>query len=476
MTQEPFLLPGPAQTMSQGIAALRTLLPGQVVLPADPEWQASRMAWSVGVDQQPVAVVDVRTAADVVAVVRLARSIGVSVTAQPVGHGATTALNGAILLRTSGLDELMIDPVRRVARLGAGVRWGALLNAAEEHSLVGLVGSSNDPSVVGLCLGGGLSWFGRAFGLSANDVLAVEAVNADGDAVRVTADGDPDLFWALRGGGGEFAIVTAIELALHAAAELTGGRLLWPIAHAGAVLERFLEITQDAPDNFSIWANLLQFPPLPEVPDPLRGGSFVSVDVTCLGPVDEVQRLLAPMRTLPTPLLDSVGPVSIGQIDTIAAEPTDPMPSRHMSLLLRRFDLDAAAALVEAVGIDSGSMLTSVQLRHLGGALARSVDGGGAVDVVEEPFQILGLGVPVTPQADIAIQADLARLKTAMARYSSGRTSFNFLHPGENRIKAHTPQTLARLRAIKAQRDPHGVIRGNFPLTARPAGEQSADQ
>jgi len=466
MTQESVVTGGAASISPQELDSLRRLAPGRVTVPGDSQWPAARLGWSVNVDQQPLAVVEVLDAADVCAVVRYARSIGVGITAQPVGHGATTAINGSILLRTGALDEIRVDADAATAHVGAGVKWGALLAATQQHSLVGLVGSSNDPSVVGLCLGDGLSWFGRAFGLSANDVLAVDMVTPDGEQVRVTAQSDPDLFWAVRGGGGEFGIVTSIDLALHPAPELTGGRMLWPMERASDVFARALELTRDVPETCTIWANLLQFPPFPEVPEPLRGGRFVSVDVTYLGPLAELDRILRPLREVRPPVIDLVGPVEISHIDVIESEPVDPSPSLHTAALLRRCDGDTINALVEAVGADSGSTLTSVQLRQLGGAMARAGDGAGAAGAIDEPFMVFALGVPMTPALEEAIHADLARLDAALAPYAADRGCFNFLRPHDDRSRAHTPETLARLRALKAERDPDGLIRSNFPLSA----------
>ena len=185
----------------------------------------------------------VRDVEDVVAAVTCAARHGLSVSAQPVGHGATEALTGTVLLRTGALQEIEIDAERRVARVGAGVKWGALLAAVEPTGLIAPAGSSPDPSVVGFTLGGGLSWFSRSIGTAAENVEAFEVVDASGTARRVTAASDPDLFWAMCGGGGDFAIVTALELRLTAAPPVVGGRMMWPIEMAYPVLHAFRAAT-----------------------------------------------------------------------------------------------------------------------------------------------------------------------------------------------------------------------------------------
>jgi FAD/FMN-containing dehydrogenase len=212
---------------------LRGLLPGKVVVPGDAAWEAARTPWVVNVDQQPRAVVNVTDAMDIVTVVRFAYDCGLTVAAQPGGHGGTRALDDTILLRTRGLGGIEVDVDARVARVGAGVKWGELMAALDGTGLTGLMGSTPDTTVVGLSVGGGLSWFGPAYGLAADSLIALEVVDAHGDLVRVTAHSDPDLFWALRGGGGDFGIITAAEVALHPAAEVYGVRLMWPLVARG---------------------------------------------------------------------------------------------------------------------------------------------------------------------------------------------------------------------------------------------------
>ncbi len=361
------------------LAELVTALPGKVTLPGDEGWEASRLGWVVSVDQQPDAVVAVTEAADVVTAVRFAASRGFVVAAQPVGHGATEAISGTILLRTRGLQGIEIDPEAKTARVGAGVKWGELLAVSGEYGLTGLAGSSPDPTVVGFSVSGGLSWFGRSHGLAAHSIRAIELVDATGELRRITAESDPDLFWAVCGGGGDFGIVTALEFQLYDAPHVYGGRLLWPIAMARPVLKAFRDISRTAPDELTMWAHLLQFPPIPEVPEPMRGKAFVSVDLTYLGSAEDAEALLMPLRTIPAMWMDTTGTVPLSELGSICQEPLDPMPAMETSGLLRDFDDAAIDALLNAAGPDSGSPLVVVQVRHLGGALARGSEDAGPV-------------------------------------------------------------------------------------------------
>jgi hypothetical protein len=443
---------------------LHELLPGKVVVPGDAGWDAARLPWIVNIDQQPRAVVTVDSAADVVAVVQFARANGLTVAAQPGGHGGTRALDDTILLRTRGLGGIEVDVDSATARVGAGVKWGELMTALDGTGLVGLAGSTPDTTVVGLSVGGGLSWFGRAYGLAADSLIALEVVDANGELTRVTAESDPDLFWAIRGGGGDFGIITAAEVALHPAATIYGGRLMWPIEHAADVLRAFQKVTASAPDELTVWFHLLRFPPLPDIPEPIRGGSFVSFDLTYLGDAATAEELIAPVRALRAPILDTLGPVLPSALGDILQEPLDPMPALERSRLLPALPDAAIDALLGVAGPDAESMLMIVQLRHLGGALARPAAHPGAVGTVDEAYQLFLLGIPAVPELVEPLLGQLAEAEQAMAPFASDRRMFNFLGGAADPTEAFTPDALERLRTIKAERDPFGVIRSNRPL------------
>jgi FAD binding domain len=462
MTTEQHIAP---TTLTSSLDELRALVPGKVVTPQDADWQTARMAWVVNVDQQPLAVVTVDEPADVVSVVRFARANGLTVAAQPGGHGGTRAVDDTILLRTRGLGGIQVDVEGRTARVGAGVKWGELMAALDGTGLTGMAGSTPDTTVVGLSVGGGMSWFGRAYGLAADSLLALDVVDADGELVRVTADSDPDLFWAIRGGGGDFGIITAAEVQLHPAETIYGGRLMWPIEHAPEVLRAFQTVTASAPEELTVWFHLLRFPPIPEIPEPLRGGSFVSFDLTYLGEGCLAEKLIAPLRAaLPAPMIDTMGDVATSALGDILREPLDPMPALEESRLLPELPDAAIDALLAMAGPEASSLLTIVQLRHLGGALARPAAHPGAVGTVQENYQLFVLGIPAVPQLVEPLKAELGAVAQAMAPFVSDRQMFNFLGMGADPSTAFAPEALERLRAIKSERDPMGVIRSNRPV------------
>lgn len=449
---------------------LAALLPGQVARPGEAAWDQLRLGFNLAVDQQPVAVVTVEDEEDVVASVRWAAEHGATVTAQPAGHGATPAITGAVLLRTRGLRDIVVDPVRRVARVGAGVKWGELLAASAPHGLTGLAGSTPDTTVAGFSLSGGLSWFGRAYGLAAHSIVGIDLVDATGERRWVTATSDPELFWAMRGGGGDFGVAVALEIALHPAAHVYGGRLMWPVEMARPVLNLFAKVTSTAPEELTMWTHLLQFPPLPMVPEPMRGRSFVTVEATYLGSAEEAERLIAPFRRIPALWADTMDTVQLTELGAICAEPEEPLPAMEYSGRLTHFDEAAVDALLRAVGPDSGSPLLVVQLRHLGGALARATAADGPAGALTEPYQLMELGVPMMPELVPAIQAAFARTGDALAGHLSGRTSFTFLGSDDDPSRAFTDESLRRLRETKRRVDPGRVIRSNRPVLREDVG------
>ncbi|MCO5995979.1 FAD-binding oxidoreductase [Actinoallomurus rhizosphaericola] len=429
------------------LTTLRSVVRGRVVLPGDPGFDAARRPWNLAVEQPVAAVVEAADADDVAALVRHARSAGLSIATQPNGHGATGRTEGTILLRTGRLDALEIDPAARRARLGAGVSSGRLQAAVAPYGLTGLPGSSPVVSVTGVALGGGLSWFGRAHGWVADSVAAFDVVDTEGHQRHVTARTDPDLFWALRGGGGDFAIVTALELALYPAPRLFGGRVLWPAEHAPDVLEAYRRITATVPEELTAWLDLLHFPG--SVP-------MVAVDVTHLGAEEEAREFLRPLDRLPAPVSDGRRVMPVSELGAITAEPTDPGAGLSRGELLTDLDDVAAKTLLA----DPIAPLLSAQIRHLGGAFTRPSDTPHGS--LTEPYALYLFGLPTDPATARAVTTRQRAYAESLP--VSGRKPLTFLNPGETAADAFAPAALTRLRDIKRRRDPHDVFRSNVPV------------
>ncbi|TQM33257.1 FAD-binding oxidoreductase [Nocardia bhagyanarayanae] len=447
------------------VLALRAGLDGALTLPGDNGWELAARAWNLSVAQRPRAVLAARVAADVVTAVRFARDHSLQISAQPSGHGATGALDETILIRTAAFDDVWIDADARVARVGSGVTWAQLQSELDGTGLTGLIGSSPDVTVVGSCLGGGLSWLSRPFGTGASSLRAVELVDASGRHRWVSDDKDPELMWALRGGGGDFGIVTAVELDLFPAPRITGGRLVFPAEQAAQVLRAFTAVTSLAPDTLSLWAAVMHFPPLPFLPEEIRGRSFCFVDAVHVGGRDELATLLAPVRQAGTVLRETVRPLRPSEIGTVCEEPAEPSPATHTAMGLSVVDDEVIDRILRLAGPGTGTPLTQVQIRHLGAALRRPV--AGAAGRIDAEYLVSALAMLPEPTLAGPVAAAMTQLREAMAPWDAGPTVLSMLGPHEEVTAAFDEPTLARLRRVKATVDPSGVIRGNYPLAGK---------
>lgn len=443
----------------------RSELRGPVHLPVDAEYRNACAPWNRAITQRPIAVVEAADLDDIVTLVRLADRHGWKVTAQPSGHGAADDLADSVLVRTNRMDEIWIDADLGIARVGAGIRWGQLLRALDGTGRVALAGSNPDVSVVGYLLGGGLSWFGRRYGVASSTLRAVEIVDASGRARWVTDNQEPDLMWALRGGGGNYGIVTRVEIDLPHEPTLNGGKLTYPISHASSVLEAFAAVTCGAEDGLTCWATLMHVPDLPDIPTPARGQSFVTIDLTQLGGMSQLDAVLAQLRQAGPVLGDTVGPISIGDLHTVAAEPTEPAPALDWSTTLSVLDAATMDTVVAEAADRTRTPLTAVQIRHLGAALATAdPNRPGAFDHLDGHYLLHAFGVPAVPDLEVAVACALRDLIAATRPHAAGRTAPTFLGTGMTLADAFDAATLDRLRDVKTRSDPHERFRGNRPL------------
>lgn len=447
--------------------ALRAMVEGEVVLPGDEAWDVARRAWNLAVDQQPAAVVFPAGADDVTAVVEHAVRRGLRIAVQGTGHGAAARggdLRATLLLNMARLTGVEIDPEARLAHVGAGALWGDVAAAAAAHGLAGLAGSSRDVGVVGYVLGGGMGWLARRYGLASESVRAFRVVTAAGEQRRIDADDEPDLFFALRGGGGSYAIVTGLEIELYPVREVYAGSLYWPIERATDVLGRYLEWVEAVPDELTSLGRILHYPDLPVLPEPIRGRSFVAVEAAFLGPEAEGDALIAPLRALGGVAMDTFSIIPAAALADVHGDPPGPVPGVGDGTLLGPLDADALAALVDVAGPGSGTPILSIEVRHLGGALARPRPGHGALGTVPGRFGMFAVGFAPTPEAGAAVGAAIDRLLAALAPWSAGRTYLNFAERPGAAARAFSGDALRRLRDIKAAYDPADLILANHAV------------
>jgi hypothetical protein len=445
------------------VEALRAALAGAVFGPADAGWDAARQAWNLAVDQRPAAVAFPVTDADVVTVIDFARAEGLRVAPQGTGHGASALapLDGAILLNTSRMRGVRIDAHMRRARVRAGALWGDVTLPASAYGLAPLSGSSADVGVVGYTLGGGLSWLARKHGLACNSVTAIELVTADGRLLRVDAETEPELFWALRGGGGAFGAVTALELDLLPVTDVYGGAMFWPWERAAEIFDAYAEWAASVPDEVTSLIRLLQVPSLPDVPAPLRGRRLVGVEAVVLGHEPYRRELLEPLRAF-GPELDLFAEMPPAGLVELHNDPKHPVPGMGDSRLLASLPGEAIDALLALAGPGSGSPLLSVELRALGGALARP--GGGALASLDAAYAAYAVGMVTGAEAAMEIDGALARLWRGLAPWQADQGFQNFAGPPAGSDRFFDAATNARLRAVKARLDPDDLFLAKHPI------------
>ena len=439
---------------------------GRVVAPVDAGWDAARQAFNLTIDQQPALIAYPASAREVAEVVSFARERELTVAPQRTGHnaGPLGSLERTILLKTDDLGGVEIDASARRARVGAGMKWAHVVPQASEMGLAALHGSTPDVSIAGYSLGGGLGWYGRKHGLATNSITALEIVTADGELRRVDHDHESDLFWALRGGGGNFGVVTALEFDLYEVPELYAGVMFFPFERASEVLHAWHGLTADLPDEMTTVGRVMQFPPLEEIPEPMRGQSFAIVEGFFLGSEADGRDLLAPVRDL-GPAMDTFATMPPVGITEMHMDPPDPAPFVSDTQLLDGLTPGAIDDFVAVVGPESDSILTSVELRHTGGALGRMQDHHGALARLAGSYVMFGGGIAMDPAMTAAHEAQLALLTDALRGYEVGQYA-NFVEHATNTGGFFPDEIYARLQRIKGEYDPDGVFRANHAIEA----------
>jgi hypothetical protein len=445
---------------------------GRVATPGDPGWDEARVAWNLAADQRPSAVAFVESAGDVAKVVAFAASHGLRVAGQSTGHGAVPLppLDETILVKTERMRGIEIDPQERTARVEAGVLSAELAEAAAGHGLSSLPGSSPDVGVAGYTLGGGLSWLGRQYGFACNNVNAIELVTAAGEAKTVDATGEPDLFWALRGGGGGYAIVTALHLALLPVAEVYGGILIFPAELGAAAFRAYREWAAGTPDEVTSIARLLRPPPVPDVPEPLRNKPLITIDAAFLGEREQGESLIAPLREIGEPIMDSFDTMPAAGLCRIHMDPEHPVPGLGTHAPIAELPDEAIDAFVaNGPGPETGSTLLLAELRQLGGALGRHSEGSGALEKLDFPFVMSAIGSLMAPGSEETVPRDLDRIAAAMEPWTAPGGYFNFAERPCDADAILPAETCARLAEVKRRYDPDNRIVANHAVTLDPA-------
>ncbi len=453
-----------ADQLATTVNALKSRLGDRVVGPEDPGWDEARRAWNLAVDQHPAAVARPESAEDVVAAVEVARRHGLRVAPQGTGHGAPprASLERSVLVDTSRMNAVEIDPERRRARLEAGAQWQHVVPAAAEHGLAALSGTAPDVCSTGYALGGGVGWMVRRYGFACNSIRAAEMVTADGRQVRADTDSEPELFWALRGGGGSFGVVTALELELFPVRELYAGVLFWPQERAAEVLGAWHEWAAGVPDEMTSIGRLVNVPPLEEIPEPVRGRSFVMVEAAWIGDEAGGSEQLAALREL-GPEMDTFAMIPPTGLGALHMDPPEPVPGAGDGVLLGDFPAEAIDAMVATVGPGTDSPLVSIEVRHLRGAAERSDPAHGVRDALDASYALFAVGMAMNDAMKQTVVQRLDRLQAALAPWAAG-SLLNFAERPLDPAGLFTDDAYRRLREVKSKYDPDNLIQANHEI------------
>lgn len=435
-------------------------------------YEAATQVFNLFAPVSPAAAVTARSVDEVRTAIGRARAAALGVRVHATGHAAATArpMDDALLIRTELAEDVTVDPHRRIARIPAGARWGAVVEAAAPYGLAAPHGSSPTVGAIGYLLGGGLSMYARHTGLAANSVRAIELVTADGELRRVDEDHDPELFWALRGGGGGLGAVTAVEVALFPVAGVVTGAAFWSAAHAERLLPLWRAWTERAPGEATTSIRVMNLPELPEVPEVLSAGPVLCLDGVVVAPGEDdlatarrqAEALLAPLRAAADPLLDTwheAGPLAVPETHM---DPPEPVPVLGDHLLLGELGDEGIAAFLRATVDRPHSALTVAELRQLGGGLAEAAAGSGALGRLDARFAYSGAGVPGFGGTEEEIRAHCAEVRAALGPWDTGRTTPTFVASLEQPQGHLTPDAVLAADRVRARVDPEGVFRGDI--------------
>jgi hypothetical protein len=449
---------------SVNVGPLRDAVQGDVVVAADAGWDEARRAWNLMADQSPELVVIANDVKDIAATVRFGAANGLRVAVQSTGHGATSLgeLSGAILLRTPRLDAVSVDPEARIAQVQAGTKWRDVISSAGEHGLVCLHGMSGGVGVAGYTLGGGIGWLARREGFASSHVRSFQVVTADGDELHVDAEHEPDLFWALRGGGGSPVVVTALELELFPLHEAFAGAVCWPLEHGGEIAHAYHQWIASVPDTVTSTLKLMRFPSVPQVPEPFRGQALAVITLAFTGSEADGNELVAPLRAVAAPYLDTLATLPAPALGNISGDPQDPTPGVGRAVLLDELTGAAVDTYLELAGPGVQSPLTSLELRHLGGALRSTSPDWSAAGPLDSDALVYGVGAAVTPEVGVALGAALDDVSRRFAPWTGERrTLLTFDERGPGLRGTLPPTAVDRLASITAKYDPGGVLLAN---------------
>lgn len=452
------------------VDSLRAQLRGTVLLPGDADYDEARKAWNLSFQHHPALIVRAKTANDIAAAVRFAREAELPVAVQATGHGVARPADGALLIITSDMNGVEVDAETRTAWVEAGVLWGKVLEKAQAVGLAPLLGSSPDVGAVGYTLGGGMGWLARRYGLAADSVQYFEVVTADGEIVHASDTENPDLFWGLRGGGGSLGIVTGMAITLYPVTTIYGGSLIYPAEQAKALYTFFRQWIANMPDEMTSSIGLMNLPPLPQIPEFLRGRSVVMVRAAYAGDPEAGAALIQQWLDFMPPIANMFRPMPFSEVGSISDDPSDPTPGLSVGVWMRELTDEAIDTIIQYGMAAHGSPLVFTEIRHAGGAIAKVNSSATAYSNRESALLLQMLAMTPTPEAFEGARQFQGQFQRAMQPVLTGGVYLNFLEGDEKQARtqdAYTPEKYRRLQEIKAKYDPDNLFSHSFDV--RPA-------
>ena len=446
---------------------LAAQLDGSLLEDGEEGWEDAVLIWNAMAATTPALVVQPSSARDVAAAVAFAREHGLLVSVKGGGHNiaGTALVEDGLTLDMSAMRELMVDPRERVAHVGPGCRLQDVDRATQAHGLATVLGFISEVGVAGLTLGGGLGYLTRRFGWAVDNLLEVEVVTADGEIRTASRSENPDLFWALRGGGGNFGVVTRFTFRLHEVGPTAfGGLIAWPFERADEILRAYRRITVEAPQELAVWQALLHAPPAPFMPEEWHGRKLCAMVVCFSGDLAAADEVIAPIRSLSDPVIDLLQEQPYTQVQS-QLDATEPKgmhyywKTEYLTELSDEF-LSALAELYATCPIPGAD----IGVLHLEGALNEHDEDDGAVGNREARyvFGVKGMWEPDEPNAE-GFRQWVRDMWEQLRPFSTGRTYINFqsADEGEERVRASYGANFDRLVEVKQTYDPDNVFRSN---------------
>lgn len=462
--------------LTESAQQLQKQVSGSVIGPNDPDYDKMRPGWNLSIDQHPALILVAANTQDIVKGVNFARENGLGVGVRLTGHGTQHPADDSLLILTSKLSAVHIDPEARTAHVEAGAIWKQVLDAATPHGLAPLLGTSPHVGIVGYTLGGGIGWLGRRYGLAADSVRSIDIVTPDGELRHTSLTENSDLFWGLRGGGGNFGVVTALEFSLYPVKAVYGGSMTYPGELAGDALRFFRDWTSTAPDELTSSIAVLRMPSIPQIPEHLRGKVQVIIRAAFAGNANEGQALIQRWLDWHKPDSNTFNEMPFSEIATIQNDPVDPAPGAGSSEMFDELSDKAIDIIVRTMN-DSASPIVFSELRHVGGAIKRVDADANAIGNRDANFYLVIGGPLFTREARAAIKPYIEQYKDALKPYLRGGVYLNFmggfLATTETRTRtkdAYLPTSFEKLQALKAKYDPNNLFRFSYQIVPAKAG------